>query len=187
MVVNKYFISLVIVVQFFSCQSTNDKIMYGAQEPLLECLLEIAIEADQAFDPSKHYLSVIQEHRVDMNYSTLSLQQDEFKLSNLTSNFYQSMFKGIVIQFYYYNNLGKNRGERREIDSLIISNQLEWTHVPSKKEDQHSTDLYGVIYDPVININLLYDSSSRCIVDSVMHTSLGLEASIKKMCNLCPL
>ena len=184
MVVNKYFISIAIVVQIFSCQTTNDKIKYDTQEPLLECLLEIAIEADQPFDPSKHYLSVIQEHRADMNYNTLSLQQDELKQIHLTSNFYQSTFNGVLIHFYYYNNLG-NKVERREIDSLIVSNQLEWTHVPSKKEDQHSTDLFGVIYDPIININLLYDASSRCIVDSIMGTSLGMDASIKKKCNLC--
>ena len=185
MVINKYFISLVIVVQIFSCQTKKDKIKHVNQEPLLECLLEIAIETNKAFDPSKHYLSVIQEHRVDMNYNMLTLQQDEFQRFHLTSNLYLSKYKGVVIQLSYYNNLG-NKVERREIDSLLISNQLEWTVVSAKKKDQNSTVLLGMIYDPRININLLYDASSRCIVDSVMATTLGMDSSIKKMCKLCP-
>lgn len=183
--VNKHIlVSLIMLCLVFSCQTMEETGEADVQELLLECLIKVAIESDQTFDSKKHYLSVTQENRLDITYNTLSLQKNELSDVDLSSGFYESKLNEVVILFYYLNNLG-DRVERRIIDSFMISNQLVWREVPFKAKNEYSSSLWGVIYDPRINVNLLYDTSSKCIVDSIMSASLGIDSLIKNRCNLC--
>ena len=182
--VSKYLISLVILGQVLSCQTASDTFSLETQEPLLECLVGAAIEADQTFDSSQHYLLIVQEYRVDMDYHTLSVQRHEFSQTGSSSRFYQSIIDGVVVKFYYYNNLS-DRIESRDFDTLVISNQSVWSETILQTESGDSNDLPGAIYDPWININLLYDASSKCFVDSIMYTTLGIDSAIRSDCNMC--